>query len=79
MPPFEGRCPKGGGLSAGNSFYADAFTIEGFLQPPCLILRCDCHRQSGMEIASLSPSKGGLVRCIIGGAARAADCRPYIF
>ena len=29
-------------------------------QPPCLILRCDCHRQSGMEIASLSPSKGGL-------------------
>ena len=62
MPPFEGRCPKGGGLSAGNSFYADAFIIEGFLQPPCV-----------------PPSKGGLVRRIIGGAARAADCRPYDF
>ena len=42
---------------------------NSFLQPP-FDLRSDCHRQSGMEIASLSPSQGGLVRCIFDGAYR---------
>ena len=63
MPPFEGRCPKGGGLLLiiHYSLFILHYSLNGG-NPPVS-----------------PPSKGGLVRCIIGGAARAADCRPYIF